>query len=41
MLIEAGSPITGLDLFALKGSDYSNISERPRLRITYTQQKNQ
>lgn len=40
MLIEAGSPITGLDLFALKGSDYSNISERPRLRITYTHQKN-
>jgi hypothetical protein len=29
-----------LDLFALKGSDYTNISERPRLRITYTHQKN-
>jgi hypothetical protein len=41
MLIEAGSPTSGLDLFALKGSDDSNISERPRLRITYTQLKNQ
>ena len=40
IFIEAGSPILGLDLFALKGSDYSEISERPRLRITYTQQKN-
>jgi hypothetical protein len=40
MLIEAGSPTSGLDLFALKGSDYSNVSERPRLRITYTHQKN-
>jgi hypothetical protein len=40
MLIEAGSLTLGLDLFALKGSDYSVISERPRLRITYTQQKN-
>jgi len=40
MLIEAGSPTIGLDLFALKGSDYTIISERPRLRITYTHQKN-
>ena len=40
ILIEAGNPILGLELFALKGSDYSEISERPRLRITYTQQKN-
>jgi hypothetical protein len=37
ILIETGSPITGLDLFALKGSDYNDVSERPRLRITYTQ----
>jgi len=36
MLIETGSPTSGLDLFALKGSDYFEISERPRLRITYT-----
>jgi hypothetical protein len=36
ILIEAGSPTSGLDFFALKGSDYSEISERPRLRITYT-----
>jgi hypothetical protein len=41
ILIEAGSPTLGMDLFALKGSDYNTISERPRLRITYTQQKNQ
>ena len=40
ILIEAGSPTLGLDLFILKGSDYTKISERPRLRITYTQQKN-
>jgi len=40
ILIEAGNPILGLDLFVLRGSDYSVISERPRLRITYTQQKN-
>ena len=40
ILIEAGNPILGLELFALKGSDYSEISERPILRITYTQQKN-
>ena len=36
ILIEAGSPTSGLELFALKGSDYSEFSERPRLRITYT-----
>lgn len=36
ILIEAGSPTSGLELFALKGSDYFEISERPRLRITYT-----
>jgi hypothetical protein len=36
MLIETGSPTSGLELFALKGSDYFEISERPRLRITYT-----
>jgi hypothetical protein len=36
ILIEAGSPTAGLELFALKGSDYFEFSERPRLRITYT-----
>jgi hypothetical protein len=36
ILIEAGSSTSGLELFALKGSDYIEISERPRLRITYT-----
>jgi len=36
ILIEAGSPTSGLELFALKGSDYFEFSERPRLRITYT-----
>jgi hypothetical protein len=36
MLIEAGSATSGLELFALKGSDYFEITERPRLRITYT-----
>ena len=40
ILIEAGSPTLGLDLFVLKGSNYTEISKRPRLRITYTQQKN-
>lgn len=36
ILIETGSPTSGLELFALKGSDYFEITERPRLRITYT-----
>jgi hypothetical protein len=40
ILLEAGSQLLGLDLFALKGSDYPVVSERPRIKITYTQQKN-
>jgi hypothetical protein len=36
ILIEAGNPTSGLELFALKGSTYIEFSERPRLRITYT-----
>ena len=40
MLLEPGNQLIGLDLFALKGSDYPVISERPRIKITYTQQKN-
>jgi hypothetical protein len=40
MLIETGNPSLGTDLFALKGSDYSEIVERPRIIITYTVKKN-
>ena len=36
ILIETGSPTSGLEFFVLKGSDYFEISERPRLLITYT-----
>ena len=36
ILIEPGNPASGLELFALKGSTHLEISERPRLRITYT-----
>jgi len=36
ILIEAGIPTSGLEFFALKGSDYFEITERPRLKITYT-----
>ncbi len=36
LLIESGGLTSGLELFALKGSDYSDIVERPRLKITYT-----
>ncbi|MDH3269196.1 MAG: hypothetical protein OEM46_10120 [Ignavibacteria bacterium] len=40
MLIQTGAQTLGTDLFALKGSDYSEIAERPRLIITYTVKKN-
>lgn len=36
VVIRVGSLIEGLELFAIKGSDNSNLSERPRLRITYS-----
>jgi len=36
MLIESGSSTSGLELFVLKGSDFFEFAERPRLRITYT-----
>ncbi len=36
ILIEAGSPTSGLTFLAFKGSDYTEILERPRLRIIYT-----
>lgn len=36
LLIESGSFTSGLELFVLKGSNYSDPAERPRLKITYT-----
>jgi hypothetical protein len=39
LLIQPGNQLSGLDLFALKGSDNSEIQFRPRLRITYTVKK--
>lgn len=40
MLIQTGNQTLGLDLLAMKGSDYSEFSERPRIKIIYTQQQN-
>lgn len=40
LLLEAGNQVLGLELFALKGSDFSVVAERPRLRVTYTQPMN-
>jgi len=40
MLIETGNQLLGTDLFVLKGSNYSEISERPRIIITFTVKKN-
>ena len=40
MLIETGNQTLGTDLFAIKGSDYSEITDRPRLLITFTVKKN-
>ena len=40
MLIQTGNQSLGTDLFALKGSNYSEIVERPRIIITYTVKKN-
>jgi len=36
MVIRSASLIEGLELFAIKGSDDPNLSERPRLRIVFT-----
>jgi len=36
MVIRSASLTEGLELFAIKGSDYPNLSERPRLRIVFT-----
>lgn len=38
-IITAGSQNLGIDIFALKGSDASDSSLRPRLEITYTGKK--
>lgn len=36
LLIESGNVTGGLELFALKGSNYSEFADRPRIKITYT-----
>lgn len=41
ILLEAGNQVLGLELFSLRGSDYAVISERPRIRISYTLPMNQ
>jgi hypothetical protein len=40
MLIETGNQSLGTDLFVLKGSNYSEITYRPRIIITFTVKKN-
>ena len=40
MLIQSGNQILGTDLFVLKGSDYSEMAERPRIIVTFTVKKN-
>jgi hypothetical protein len=40
MLIQPSSSILGIDLFAFKGSDYSDSNERPRIIVTFTVKKN-
>ena len=40
MLIQSGNQILGADLFALKGSNYSDESVRPRIKVTYTVKRN-
>ena len=40
VLLRSGSDIEGLELFALKGSNALNHSERPRLKIVYTVREN-
>ena len=36
MVIRPASLIEGLELFAIKGSESPELSERPRLRIVFT-----
>ena len=40
MLIQSGNQSLGTDLFAIKGSDYSEVTERPRIVVTFTVKKN-
>ncbi len=39
MVIKPASPTEGLELFAIKGSEHPEFSERPRLRIVFTSKK--
>jgi len=39
-MLRSGKDIEGLELFALKGSNSVNYSERPRLKIVYTVREN-
>jgi hypothetical protein len=39
LVIRSASLLEGLELFAIKGSDQTQISERPRLRIVFTGKK--
>lgn len=39
VLLTTGSPFSGVELFSIKGSNAANISERPLLKITYTELK--
>jgi hypothetical protein len=40
MLIQSGNQILGTNLFAFKGSNYSDVALRPRVVITYTIKRN-
>lgn len=40
MLIQSGNQSLGTDLFAIKGSEYSEVTERPRIVVTFTVKKN-
>lgn len=39
MLLKAGAPLEGADLFAVKGSNAADPVKRPRLKIIYTNKK--
>ena len=36
MLIKATGELFGIEIFALKGSNAANVSERPKLEIVYS-----
>ena len=40
ILIQSGNQFDGLELFSIYGSDAQNLSDRPRLRVTYTIKEN-